>query len=804
MQEKLNFNIIFVGKGIKNTLDLKNFTFKTIFLPSPESLIHFFEKEGSLKDSSIFLRIKTCHEARSFISQVEKKIPALFYLTPVVLYLENMDQFNEDELLSRFDHILFQLPEPENLERMMLFARRRKDNVIKIEKQHMLIEAILSDIFKKIGRENGEAPSIKSNFNFVFGVDENGIINTINNQVLEILGYTKDEIIGRHFSELILQQEMERVRKVFSERRTGKRQTRGVPLTLRAKDGSPIEFIVDAQGVHIPSINEQPSPHPMRVHIGTFLEARGRGDITEQLDVFDLSYEPIIIYNITEKRIIANRGFEKLSGYTYAELNKMFPGDLERVDRSFFSDCLKMVKDQKHCEYNTVILSKSNQEYFCEVSLDYFKLEGKEYIIAFYNDISGLIRLFDEARAILGLSWDTGNIESIEKLVETACSRVVNVVKVPFFTIALLGEGDNVNRYYIRTNHQDTWVKSESAAFHPWMKNLIKEAVKDKKTVYRYVGNIPGYVEPEDVEGIDKNGVCVVLPLVVKQRIMGCIGVIHSRESTFTLQGLRLLELAANVIANGINRLNLEKEIRHNLQTLELRVQERTRELEDFVYVVSHDLKSPLHAAKGFTDMVKSRFTSCITEEEDEYILRRIDENINQAIRMINDLLQLSRIGTQSLKLEAVDLGSVIDEYFIQLRALNREDIRIETEISGTLPVIYADRGQIVQLFTNIFDNAIKYRKGNLVKIRVRGEVKNDMVSINITDSGIGISEKDLPNVFRVFYRGTDPMGYSLKEGTGLGLTIVQKIVERHGGKVNVESSEQGTSVTVELPLLNG
>jgi len=804
MQKKENFSMVFAGKGIKNTLDVKSFTYKSIFLTSPEELIQFFRKGESFEKYSVLLKINTPCEVENFISQAEKQIPALSYLTPLILYTENIIQFNEDDFIMKFDHILFQLPEPKNLESMMFFERKRKNSIIRIEKQHILIEALLSDIFIKMSREGDEPSGIKSVYSCILGLDENGIINTINNQVLEILGYSRDDIIGRHFSELLFHRESEKIRHVFSERRTGKRHTKGAQVTLRAKDGTPRDFLVDAQGVHIPSMNEKPAPHPYRVHIGTFLEARCRGDVREELDVFDLSYEPILIYNLTEKRLIANRGFEKLSGYTHEELNKMYPGELEREDRSFFSDGINIVKENKHYEYNTVLVSRSKEEHSCEVSLDYFMLDGKEYVIAFYNDVSTLLRLFDEAQTVIGLSWDTGNVDSLKKLVETASSRVLNVVKVPFFTIGLLGEGYQVDEYYTRIGENDTWIKPEKTRFHPWMNKLITEAIKEKKTVFRSTINIPDYIEPEGLGDIGRAGVCVILPLIVQQNILGCIGVIHPRESRFTLQGLRVLELSANVIANGIHRLHLEREIRNNLQTLEFRVQERTRELEDFVYIVSHDLKSPLHAAKGFTDMVKSRLAPCITEEEDEYILRRIDENINQAIRMINDLLKLSRIGTQSLNLESVNIGSIIDEYFIQLRALNREDVRIETEISGSLPTVYADRGQIVQLFTNIFDNAIKYRKGNLVKIKVRGEVKKDMVSITVTDYGIGISKKDLPNVFKVFYRGSDHMGYPIKEGTGLGLTIVQKIVQRHGGNVSIQSNDQGTSVTVELPLLYG
>ncbi|GAG10132.1 unnamed protein product, partial [marine sediment metagenome] len=225
------------------------------------------------------------------------------------------------------------------------------------------------------------------------------------------------------------------------------------------------------------------------------------------------------------------------------------------------------------------------------------------------------------------------------------------------------------------------------------------------------------------------------------------------------------------------------------------------KELEDFVHTVSHDLKSPLHAAKGFADMVKEQFQQHIKSDEDDYILRRIVGNIDQSISMIDDLLLLSRIGTQELKIEEVDLNEIIQDYAEQFNALKNEKIKLEIDINEKLPVLHVDRGRIIQLFTNIFNNAIKYRRGKDVKIIIDSEVLNGRIRLSIEDNGIGIDEKDLPNVLNIFYRAVKVEKSRSPEGSGVGLTIVKKIIEQHGGSIDIKSkANAGTTVILELP----
>jgi signal transduction histidine kinase len=188
--------------------------------------------------------------------------------------------------------------------------------------------------------------------------------------------------------------------------------------------------------------------------------------------------------------------------------------------------------------------------------------------------------------------------------------------------------------------------------------------------------------------------------------------------------------------------------------------------------------------------------------EEDAFIVRRVEENIEHALNMIDQLLKLSRIGTRELRFEKVDLNTVVNDYFVEHKALSKGAAKVRLMIKGALPEIIADRGRMIQLFTNVFDNSVKYMKGDNVTINVSGKKAGSRVKITIEDNGIGIHERDLPNIFNIFYRGRIDVEGQYSEGAGVGLAIVKKIVEQHEGGIAIKSvPSKGTRVTVDLPI---
>ncbi len=797
-------SVLFIGAGLRNLADPKAYTFDVHYLQETDQLFDFFEAgQVSLQTTVVFLHAKSMKSLETFIRKAEKELPRLLLVTPIIVSFTGKVTNKLDSVIKKFDLTVFHIPEKDSLENIVRCAFLKKND--KREQMNLLLinQEIKTDLLRKLKGKTGKIWEKGEDFtDLYYGVDEYGIVNTIGDEVLQVLGFSRDEIIGRHFSELIVRNEFERVKRAFTERRTGARGVKEVLIRFKTKDGGYKEFVIDAQGVHIPSMKECPRNNPGRVYIGTFGEVRIRGRREESMDVFDSSPGPMVIYSQIDKRMVVNRGFEQFSGYKKEELFDKNPGYFERTDKSFFNQYMDRIQTEKHCVYNTIFVSKQGDENYCEVSLDLVELDGKSYIIAFYNHMTNMMQVFDEVETLIKLSWDIGNTETVEGLIEASADKVASVLKAAFFTIAVLGNGKKiVDRYYIKSINENGWFAPGETLIHEYINPVIEEVATEKQTVYRDMDEI---FEPSCIDhimGKSGEGIAVISPLIVNKRTIGCIIALHKKDSSFTLQGIRLLELSSNVIAAGVRKLRLEKELRTSLENLEVRVKERTKELEDFVYTVSHDLKSPLHAAKSFAEMVKEQFGQYIKSSEDDYILRRIVGNIDQSISMIDDLLLLSRIGTQKLKIEEVDLNDIIQDYAEQFNALKNEKIRLEIDIREKLPMLQVDRGRIIQLFTNIFNNSIKYKRGKDVKIIINSEGLNGRIRLSIEDNGIGIDEKDLPNVFNIFYRAIAGDKPRSPEGSGVGLTIVKKIIEQHGGSIDIKSkANAGTTVILELP----
>ncbi len=251
------------------------------------------------------------------------------------------------------------------------------------------------------------------------------------------------------------------------------------------------------------------------------------------------------------------------------------------------------------------------------------------------------------------------------------------------------------------------------------------------------------------------------------------------------------------------------------MQTLEQRVRERTldleaanarlRELDElksaFVSTVSHELRTPMTSIKGYVDNILDGLTGVLTEKQ-SYYLGRVKHNVERLTRMINDLLDLSRIeaGRVELHLGAVctrDLITDVAESF--QRIAQEKGITLRTESSGELTPVRGDRDKLHQVLTNLIQNAIKFTptKG---EVRVESCVQDGAVQISVSDTGCGIPPHELDRVFDRFYRGESVP--TEDRGSGLGLPIAKSLVELHGGRIWAESVPgQGSRFFFTLPI---
>ncbi len=242
--------------------------------------------------------------------------------------------------------------------------------------------------------------------------------------------------------------------------------------------------------------------------------------------------------------------------------------------------------------------------------------------------------------------------------------------------------------------------------------------------------------------------------------------------------------------------INERKEIAVALEQHASELERSNAELEQFAYAASHDLQEPLRTIRSYIQLLESRYADLLDADAKEFIGFASDGAARLQC-MVHDLLAFSKVGTEELSLEIVDLGQIVDEVKQSLEAQIEESGAIIE--AGELPPIRCSRNLFRQLFQNLIGNAIKFRGKEAPRIQVnatRSEDNRHLISIR--DNGIGIDPKFADRVFQVFKRLHGPTQYP---GSGIGLAICKKIVERHGGSIWVTSNQnQGSTFFIALP----
>lgn len=205
-------------------------------------------------------------------------------------------------------------------------------------------------------------------------------------------------------------------------------------------------------------------------------------------------------------------------------------------------------------------------------------------------------------------------------------------------------------------------------------------------------------------------------------------------------------------------------------------------ELEQFAYVASHDLQEPLRMVASYTQLLGKRYKDKLDDDARDFINFAVD-GANRMQRLINDLLEYSRVTTKGNPFVNADLSAVVDLAVANLHEKIMETGSVITKES--LPVINGDEIQLMRVFQNLIDNAIKFKGKDAPRIYINSNETRGKVIISVKDNGIGIESKYKDKVFVIFQRLHSHSNYP---GTGIGLAICKRIIERHGGNIWLES----------------
>ena len=224
------------------------------------------------------------------------------------------------------------------------------------------------------------------------------------------------------------------------------------------------------------------------------------------------------------------------------------------------------------------------------------------------------------------------------------------------------------------------------------------------------------------------------------------------------------------------------------------------RDLTDFVHIASHDLREPSRKISSFGQLLAESVKNKLNEEEQENLDFMID-GAKRMQEMVDSLLVYSRVTTKDVTLDEIDLNEMVEQLKELELANSLEEAKGSVLIPEMLPSIKGDHSQIRQLLQNLISNALKYHRENVLpEVTVRAFNQSGMVRIEVADNGIGIEEKHYNNIFVMFRRLHSRQEYS---GTGIGLAVCKKIVERHNGKIGVSSIYgQGSTFWFTVPAV--
>ncbi len=285
----------------------------------------------------------------------------------------------------------------------------------------------------------------------------------------------------------------------------------------------------------------------------------------------------------------------------------------------------------------------------------------------------------------------------------------------------------------------------------------------------------------------------LVVPVIRDEKVIGVIDLESMVTNYFTEGDVKFVQLLASHSAFAIQNAQLFEQ-----------AQSANKAKSEFMNTASHDLKVPMTSIKGYSKMLKIGAGGPLSETQQEFV-DIIYNNIERMSRLVNDLLDVSRIEAGRIRLEVSDvqMAEVIHDVLNSVGAqIEERQLNLHLQIEPDLPSIRADYHRLVQIVTNFVSNAYKYTPDG-GDVTVKAYAVKSGISVSVQDTGYGISDEDQAKLFTTFFRASDP-NIRAQPGTGLGLSITKRMIESHGGNLTLRSKlGEGSTFTFTLPLVS-
>ena len=590
----------------------------------------------------------------------------------------------------------------------------------------------------------------------LFSLDEKGFFTYVNQGAAErISGYTSDEVIGMHFTKLLSKEKLPNALPKFQSISKGE-SVHNIETKLRKKDGTLIHVCVSA--------SPKTEDGKLTGIFGVISDISERKKMVKELQESEERYSAIvegsndgIVIMKGSKIVFANQNAADMSGYTIDEvygqdfIKFVAEEHVEKVEKRYDS---RMGRQDISQSIDVEIIHKNGNSVPVEVSGTLIEYQGELSDVVFLHDISDRKKMEKELRE---------SEERYSTIVEESNDAIV--IFKGFKVVFANKKASELSGYPLEA------VGSNALRFVKFDPNRLKEMFDIYRR--RLVGedDVPSTTEI-DIRNKDGHIIPAEASIAKIEYEGGPAEVIFMRDIT--------------------ERKQAEKEIKKTLEELK----RSNEELEQFAYVASHDLQEPLRMISSYVQLLSRKYKGKLDSDADDFIFFAVD-GAKRMQKMIQDLLTYSRVGTHGRPFEPTECETVLNH------ALTHLALRIEE--SGTqvthekMPDVIADEVQLTQLFQNLIANAIKYNDKDTPKIQVLVHKEGDEWLFSVKDNGIGIDSEYKDQVFQIFRRLPTDKEY---EGSGIGLSVCRKIVERHGGRIWLESKPgEGTTFYFTIPI---
>jgi PAS domain S-box-containing protein len=410
------------------------------------------------------------------------------------------------------------------------------------------------------------------------------------------------------------------------------------------------------------------------------------------------------------------------------------------------------------------------------------KFKAEEEIINHDNLLDSINQIFQES-----LAYDT-ETEVIEKCLEVA--EELTESEFGFF-----GEVNENGRLDDRALSPPAWDVCETPNAHELLKDMEirsywgRTIIEEKSQVVNQPDQDP------DRRGLPEGHPIITsflgVPLKEGKKTIGMIA-LANKKSGYTEEDKSNVETISAAFVEVLMRKRAEIKIKENLKDLA----QSNKELEQFAYITSHDLREPLRMITSFLQLLERRYKDNLDQDANDFIGYAVN-GAKRLDAMTNDLLKYSKISSEKREIKPVNYEHVLEEALINLKVPIEENKAVITH--DPLPTINGDEELKVQLFQNLISNSIKYRSKDTPKIHISATKETNQYLFSIEDNGIGMSSEHLERIFTIFQRLHTHEEY---EGTGIGLAIAQKIVHQQGGQIWAESElGKGTTFYFTVPI---